>query len=99
MDGSRLWIKPQLVLTAPLVRREFLPPGFSGVGAMPIDPSSEQGVFGPDAVEAMGEPLRLPAKSFTTSASFQWCAKSSPNELLQRHAEASLTRFAYGRPR
>jgi SOS response associated peptidase (SRAP) len=41
--------------------------------------------------------LTPPAKNSAMSASFKWCAKSLPNELLQRHAEVSLTRFAYGR--
>src|SRR5258706_10070819 len=45
------------------------------------------------------KPLTLPAKSFTKSASFKWCAKSLPNELLQRHAGVSVTRFACGQPR
>jgi hypothetical protein len=45
------------------------------------------------------KPLRLPAESFTTSASFKWCAKSLPDELLQRLAGVSLTRSAYGRRR
>ncbi len=91
--------KPEPRLTVPLTRIQVSAPTFSGVGAMPIDPSLERGVFEPEATAAMAKPLRLPARSFMVSASFKWCAKSLPDELLQRHAGVSLTRFAYERRR
>jgi hypothetical protein len=64
---------------------------------MPID--LEHGAFEPEATAAMGEAFEACAKSFTTSASANWCANSSPNELLRLQAKVSLTRFAYGERR
>jgi hypothetical protein len=66
---------------------------------MPNDPSLERGVFEPEATGAMGEAFEAACKELTVSASFEWCAKSLPDELLQRHAGVSLIRFAYGRRR
>jgi hypothetical protein len=41
---------------------------------------------------------KLPSKRFKTPASLTWCARSSPDELLQRQNLVSVTRFACGRP-
>jgi hypothetical protein len=37
---------------------------------------------------------KLSSKRFKTPASLTWCAKSSPDELLQRQNLVSVTRFA-----
>ena len=47
--------KPEPRLTLPLTRIQVSAPTFSGVGAMPIDPSLEQGAFGPEVTSVMGE--------------------------------------------
>jgi hypothetical protein len=46
----------------------------------------------------MSEAFEAASKSFTTPASLTWCARSSPDELLQRQNLVSVTRFACGRP-
>jgi hypothetical protein len=66
---------------------------------MPIDPSLEQGAFGPEATAAMGEAFDAACKGLRDVGKAELVRESSPNELSQRHAGVSLTQFAYGRRR
>ena len=65
-------------MTRPLLVSKLQRRIFRGIGAMPVEPSLEHGAFEPEATAAMGEAFELPAKSFTTSASFKWCVTSLP---------------------
>jgi hypothetical protein len=47
--------KPELYLTALPYSSPGFRADFSGVGAMPVDPSLEQGAFAPEATAVMGE--------------------------------------------
>jgi hypothetical protein len=50
--------------------------------AIPIELSLEQGVLGLWQPRRWGKPLRLPATSFMTLASFKWCARLLLNEFI-----------------
>ena len=75
---------------------------FAAVGeltAMSIQSFVKLGEFEPDAIAAMSEAFEAACKELNDDGSLNWCSKSSPNELLQRQALASVIQFACGKPR
>jgi hypothetical protein len=66
---------------------------------MPIDPSKGNGAFEPRQLAAMGEAFEAACTELHDIGQLQMVAKSLPDELLQRLAGVSLTRFAYARRR
>jgi hypothetical protein len=67
--------KPEPRLTVPLTRIQVSAPTFSGVGAMPIDPSLEQGAFGPEVTTAMGEAFEAACKELCAVGQLQMVRK------------------------
>jgi hypothetical protein len=84
-------------LTILLARFQFAARALWGLAPCQLIPPLNMAYLGLRQLRRWVKLLTPPAKNSAMSASFKWCAKSLPNELLQRHAEVSSTRFAYGR--
>jgi hypothetical protein len=66
---------------------------------MPIDPSLEQGVFGPGAIKVMGEAFEAACKELHDIGQLPTVRKVLAQRTIAAARRASLTQFAYERRR
>ena len=67
-----------------------------GLNAMPINPSTEHGVFEPEATAAMGEAFDAACEELHCTSQPEVVRELIATLVIAAASQVSLTRFAYG---